>query len=97
MGAGAFMALVAIAAVLALTIYGKWMYVWKEWICSVDHKKIGIMYFMLSGLMILRGFSDAILMRSQQAIAAGNNMGYLPPHHYDQIFSAHGVIMIFFV
>lgn len=97
MGAGAFMALFAIAVVAAITIYGKWMYVWKEWICSVDHKKIGIMYLMLSGLMLLRGFSDAILMRSQQAIAAGGNLGYLPPEHYDQIFSAHGVIMIFFV
>lgn len=97
MGAGAFMALLVIGVVLVITIYGKWAYVWNEWITSVDHKKIGIMYLMLSGIMILRGFSDAILMRSQQAIAAGGNMGYLPPHHYDQIFSAHGVIMIFFV
>lgn len=97
MGAGAFMALVVIAVVLVISIYGKWAYIWNEWITSVDHKKIGIMYLMLSAIMILRGFSDAILMRSQQAIAAGGNLGYLPPHHYDQIFSAHGVIMIFFV
>lgn len=97
MGAGAFMVLVAAAVVGAITIYGKWSYIWHEWIASVDHKKIGIMYLLLSGLMLLRGFSDAILMRSQQAIAAGGNHGYLPPEHYDQIFSAHGVIMIFFV
>jgi cytochrome o ubiquinol oxidase subunit 1 len=97
MGAGFFMVLVAATAVFTITYYRKWSYIWHEWICSVDHKKIGIMYLMLSGLMLLRGFSDAVLMRSQQAIAAGNNLGYLPPEHYDQIFSAHGVIMIFFV
>ena len=68
-----------------------------EWVFSVDHKKIGIMYLILSFVMLLRGFSDVVLMRSQQAIAAGTNLGYLPPEHYDQIFSAHGVIMIFFV
>lgn len=97
MGAGAFMALVAIAVLYGITYYKKWAYIWNEWLCSVDHKKIGIMYLILSGVMLLRGFSDAILMRSQQAIAAGHNLGYLPPEHYDQIFSAHGVIMIFFV
>lgn len=97
MWAGAFMVLVGFAIVAAITYYGKWLYIWKEWITTVDHKKIGIMYLLLSGIMILRGFSDAILMRSQQAIAAGGNLGYLPPEHYDQIFSAHGVIMIFFV
>ncbi len=96
-GAGLFMVLVALAVVVLITIYGQWSYIWNEWITSVDHKKIGIMYLILSGVMLLRGFSDAILMRSQQAIAAGNNLGYLPPEHYDQIFSAHGVIMIFFV
>ncbi|MDG6745828.1 cbb3-type cytochrome c oxidase subunit I, partial [Staphylococcus aureus] len=63
---------------------------------SVDHKRIGVMYCLLAGVMLLRGFSDALLMRSQQAIAYGND-GYLPPDHYDQIFSAHGTIMIFFV
>src|SRR5258708_20552039 len=96
MGAGLFMALVAVAIFFLITIYHKWTYIWNEWITSVDHKKIGIMYLVLSAVMLLRGFSDAILMRSQQAIAAGNNFGYLPPEHYVQIFSAHCVIMIFF-
>src|SRR5207249_10923806 len=72
-------------------------YLWKEWITSVDHKRIGVMYFTLGLVMLLRGYSDAIMMRSQQAIAVGNSQGYLPPEHYDQIFSAHGTIMIFFV
>ncbi len=97
MGAGVFMVLVVLSVLFVITIYGKWSYVWHEWITSVDHKKIGIMYLILSSVMLLRGFSDAVLMRSQQAIAAGSNLGYLPPEHYDQIFSAHGVIMIFFV
>ncbi|MDR6113705.1 MULTISPECIES: cytochrome o ubiquinol oxidase subunit I [unclassified Sphingomonas] len=71
-------------------------YLWSEWITSVDHKRIGVMYCLLAGVMLLRGFSDALLMRSQQALAY-NSDGYLPPDHYDQIFSAHGTIMIFFV
>jgi cytochrome o ubiquinol oxidase subunit 1 len=70
---------------------------WRDWITSIDHKKIGIMYCIFAGVMLLRGFADAILMRSQQAVAFGSEQGFLPPHHYDQIFTAHGVIMIFFV
>lgn len=97
MGAGLFMTLVMLGVAFILTYYRQWSYIWNEWVTSVDHKKIGIMYLILSFVMLLRGFSDAILMRSQQAIAAGTNPGYLPPEHYDQIFSAHGVIMIFFV
>ena len=97
MGAGVFMALIIFATLFIITYYRKWSYLWHEWITSVDHKKIGIMYLILSVVMFLRGISDAVLMRSQQAIAAGSNMGYLPPEHYDQIFTAHGVIMIFFV
>jgi cytochrome o ubiquinol oxidase subunit I len=97
MGAAAFMILFAVVILAAITYYKQWSYIWNEWICSVDHKKIGIMYIMLSIIMLLRGFSDVVLMRLQQAIAAGGSMGYLPADHYDQIFTAHGVIMIFFV
>jgi len=81
----------------AITYVGKWSYLWKEWITSVDHKRIGVMYIILALIMLLRGFADAIMMRAQQAVAFGDSAGYLPPHHYDQIFTAHGVIMIFFV
>jgi len=81
----------------AITYYRKWTYLWREWICSVDHKRIGAMYIIMALVMLLRGFADAIMMRTQQAIAVGEAAGYLPPHHYDQIFTAHGVIMIFFV
>src|SRR3990167_10912241 len=97
MGAGLFMMVAFFAVLLLITIYKKWSYVWNDWVASVDHKKIGIMYLMLSFVMLLRGFSDVILMRSQQALAAGHATGYLTPEHFDQIFSAHGVIMIFFV
>ena len=87
----------AIVAILAwITLKGWLPYLWKEWITSVDHKRIGVMYCLLAGVMLLRGFSDAIMMRSQQAVAFRSE-GYLPPDHYDQIFSAHGTIMIFFV
>ncbi len=83
----------------AITYFGKWKYLWQEWFTSVDHKKIGIMYIITALIMLVRGFSDALLMRSQQAMALASTSGegYLPPEHYDQIFTAHGVIMIFFV
>ncbi|CAN7430514.1 cytochrome o ubiquinol oxidase subunit I [Variovorax paradoxus] len=81
----------------AITYYKVWGVLWRDWITSIDHKKIGIMYIILGLVMLLRGFSDAIMMRAQQAVAFGDNAGFLPPHHYDQIFTAHGVIMIFFV
>ncbi|WP_112801531.1 cytochrome o ubiquinol oxidase subunit I [Rhizobium sp. SYY.PMSO] len=86
-----------IAVLGLLTYFRLWGYLWKEWFTSIDHKKIGIMYVVLALIMLLRGFSDALLMRLQQAIAFNGSEGYLPPHHYDQIFTAHGVIMIFFV
>ncbi|MBZ5488190.1 cytochrome o ubiquinol oxidase subunit I [Halomonas aquamarina] len=81
----------------ALTYFRKWGWLWNEWFTSVDHKKLGIMYFIAALIMLLRGFADALMMRTQQAIAAGGSAGILPPDHYDQIFTAHGVIMIFFV
>jgi len=84
--------------VLALmTYYKKWGWLWREWLTSVDHKKIGVMYIAVALVMLLRGFADAIMMRTQQALAHGGSEGVLPPHHYDQIFTAHGVIMIFFM
>ena len=86
-----------IALLGALTWFKLWGYLWKEWFTTVDHKRIGIMYMILGLVMLLRGFSDAIMMRLQQAIAFNGSEGYLNAHHYDQIFTAHGVIMIFFV
>jgi cytochrome o ubiquinol oxidase subunit 1 len=85
-------------ALLAIITYFKaWGWLWRDWFTSVDHKKIGIMYVILALIMFLRGFSDALMMRAQQAMSFGSNSGYLPPDHYNQIFTAHGVIMIFFV
>jgi cytochrome o ubiquinol oxidase subunit 1 len=88
----------AIVGLLGLiTVKGWWPYLWREWITSVDHKRIGVMYVLLALVMLVRGFADAIMMRSQLALAAGGAQGFLPPEHYNQIFSAHGTIMIFFV
>lgn len=78
-----------------IAIKGYLPYLWDEWITSVDHKRIGVMYVLLGLIMLLRGFADAVMMRTQQAVAF-HSAGYLPPSHYDQIFSAHGTIMIFF-
>ncbi len=86
-----------LALLATLTYFKLWAYLWKEWFTSVDHKKIGVMYVILGIVMLLRGFSDAIMMRAQQVMAFHGSEGYLNPHHYDQIFTAHGVIMIFFV
>jgi len=93
------------AAIIGLLLAGvlAWVYIkgfvpylWREWITSVDHKRIGVMYCLLALVMLLRGFSDALMMRAQQAVAF-HSPGFLPPEHYDQVFSAHGTIMIFFV
>ncbi|QAX82276.1 cytochrome o ubiquinol oxidase subunit I [Candidatus Pseudomonas adelgestsugas] len=80
-----------------ITYFKKWTYLWTEWLTSVDHKKIGIMYIIVAMVMLLRGFADAIMMRTQLAMATGGSPGYLSTEHYDQIFTAHGVIMIIFM
>src|SRR3984957_14920993 len=88
--------LVILGVLVWVVVKGHLPYLWREWITSVDHKRIGVMYTLLATVMLLRGFSDAILMRAQQAVAL-HSQGFLPPEHYNQIFSAHGTIMIFFV
>src|SRR5579883_1732849 len=93
--AGGVVILVVMAVIAWIVVRGHLPYLWREWITSVDHKRIGVMYVLLGLVMLLRGFVDAIMMRGQQAFAYHNN-GFLPPEHYDQIFSAHGTIMIFF-
>ncbi|MFM6992583.1 MAG: cytochrome o ubiquinol oxidase subunit I, partial [Rhodoferax sp.] len=72
-----------LAVMAVITKFRLWGPLWRDWICSIDHKKIGIMYMILGVVMLLRGFADAVMMRLQQAMAFGDNMGYLPPHHYD--------------
>ncbi|MFA6223051.1 MAG: cytochrome o ubiquinol oxidase subunit I [Desulfomonilaceae bacterium] len=97
MGAVGGAVVLGLVIMALITYYRKWTYLYKEWLTSLDHKKIGIMYIILALVMLLRGFADAILMRSQQAVAAGGSLGFLPPDHFDQIFSAHGSIMIMFM
>ena len=96
MATSAVVGAVLLGVLLWVWLKGYVPYLWREWITSVDHKRIGVMYCVLGLVMLVRGFADAIMMRSQQALAF-NAPGYLPPEHYDQIFSAHGTIMIFFV
>ncbi|MDA8389327.1 MAG: cbb3-type cytochrome c oxidase subunit I [Gammaproteobacteria bacterium] len=101
-GAFAFAIVLGAAIVGAVTYAGKWGYLWREWLTTVDHKKIGVMYILLGLVMLFRGFVDALMMRTQQMMAAGPHAagflgalhGYLPPSHFDQIYSAHGTIMI---
>ena len=97
MGASFGSILLGLVILSLITYYRKWPYLWKEWLTSLDHKKIGIMYVVLALVMLLRGFSDALMMRAQQALAFGPSQGYLPPDHFNEIFSAHGTIMILFV
>jgi cytochrome o ubiquinol oxidase subunit I len=97
MAASVFIIVGVLTVLGIVTGKGWWPYLWREWLTSVDHKRIGVMYVLLALVLLLRGFIDAIMMRSQLAIAAGGAQGYLPPEHYDQIFSAHGTIMIFFM
>ena len=93
MAASALVGLALLGVISWVVLAGHLPYLWREWITSVDHKRIGVMYTLLALVMLLRGFTDAIMMRSQQAIAY-NAPGYLPPEHYNQIFSAHGTLMI---
>ena len=93
----AMIALGGLAVVGLITYFRKWTYLWSEWLTSVDHKKIGVMYIIVAMVMLLRGFADAIMMRTQLAMAQNGAEGFLPPEHYDQIFTAHGVIMIIFM
>src|SRR5688500_10314995 len=93
----AAVAIGGIALFAAITRYQLWGTLWRDWITTIDHKRIGSMYMILGIIMLLRGFADAVMMRLQQAMAFGGSEGYLNAHHYDQIFTAHGVIMIFFV
>ena len=92
----AVVVLVMLGVIGWVIVKGHLPYIWKEWITSTDHKRIGVMYILLAMVMLLRGFSDALLMRSQQALAF-NSPGFLPPDHYNQVFTAHGTMMIFFV
>lgn len=96
-GAQVMVVLSAFAAIGLLFYFRRWGWLWREWLTSVDHKKIGVMYLLLSFVMLMRGSMDAFMMRAQQALAVGDSAGYLSPEHYGQIFTAHGVIMIFFV
>src|SRR5450830_877533 len=96
-GTFAMVALGGLALLAALTKFRLWGPLWRDWVTSIDHKKIGIMYMILGFVMLLRGFADALMMRAQQVLSFGDNAGFLPPHHFDQVFTAHGVIMIFFV
>ncbi len=94
--AAALVGVVVMGTLGWIVVKGYLPYLWREWITSVDHKRVGIMYTVLALVMLLRGFTDALMMRSQQSVAFQSD-GYLPPEHYDQIFSAHGTLMIFFV
>ncbi len=94
------LSVVAVAAMVIaflITRYKKWTVLWRDWITSVDHKRLGIMYIILAFVMLVRGFADALMMRAQLALSTNGADGYLPPEHYDQIFTAHGVIMIIFM
>lgn len=97
MFAVALMGITGFIAVAATTYYGKWGYLYKEWLTTVDHKKIGVMYIILAFVFLLRGFVDALMMRAQQAMAGPNSGGYLPADHFAELFTGHGTMMILFV
>lgn len=97
MGGVIGMTLGTLAAIALLTYTKRWKWLWREWITTVDPKKIGVMYIVVAVLMLLKGLTDAAMMRAQQALSVGDAQGFLTSEHFQQIFSAHGTIMIFFV
>lgn len=94
--AGAVVVLGAIFGVALITWLKAWRYLWKEWLTSLDHKKIGIMYVILAFIMLSRALIEAVLIRVQQSVAV-NAPGVVEPGHFAQLFSTHGSIMIFFM
>lgn len=96
-GAAVSIVLGSILVFILITYLGKWRWLWREWLTTTNHKKIGIMYVIVAVLMLLRGLSDAVMMRAQQATSVGAHQGPLSPDMFQQVFSAHGTIMIFFV
>ncbi len=83
--------------VVVITRLHRWKWLWREWLTSTDPKKIGIMYFIVAGFMLLRGGLDAIMIWLQQSLSSGASHGFLSADHFQQIFTAHGNIMVFFV
>lgn len=96
-GAGFSMLIAAVIIIALLFYYHRWTWLWKEWLTSLDHKKIGIMYIIVSLVMLYKGVIDALMMRIQQVFAVGDSHGYLTSPHFQQLFTAHGTTMIFFV
>ncbi|MCM3674308.1 cytochrome aa3 quinol oxidase subunit I [Peribacillus simplex] len=86
--------LTMIAVVAGITYFKKWGYLWREWLTTVDHKRIGIMYILAALLMLFRGGVDALMMRAQTAIP---DNGLLDGQHYNEVFTTHGVVMILFM
>ena len=96
LAAAALVGLVLAGVIVLVLVKGWAPYLWHEWITSVDHKRVGVMYCLLGLVMLIRGFVDAIMMRTQQALAVGGGHGFLPPEHYDQCSPRTGTMMIFF-
>lgn len=96
-GAGISMAIAGLVIVYLLFHYRGWKWLWKEWLTSLDPKKIGIMYLVVATLMLFKGLVDASMIRAQQMLSVGDSFGYLSSNHFQQVFSAHGTTMIFFV
>ena len=91
------MAVVGLSVIAGITYFGQWKYLYNEWLTSVDHKKIGVMYIIIAFVFLLRGFVDALMMRAQQAFAGPGMSGYLPADHFAELFTGHGTMMIFFM
>ena len=89
--------LVGAIIIWLITHFKLWGWLWKNYLTTVDHKRIGVMYIVVALVMLVRGFSDAIMMRAQQMMSAHDGTGYLSGDHFQQVFSSHGTIMIFFV
>ena len=91
------MVVAGLAIIGLLTYKRRWKWLWKEWLTTVDPKRIGIMYILTAGVMGLRGVTDAAMIRGQQASSVGAHHGFLSADQFQQIFTAHGTIMIFFL
>ena len=91
------MLLAGIVLIGFISYLKRWKWLWNEWLTTVDPKRIGIMYIVVVLIMFFKGFADALMMRLQQALSVGDSHGFISAGHFQEVFSAHGTTMIFFV
>lgn len=95
--AGISMVLGLMVVLGLLWYFKRFKWLWTQYLTSLDPKKIGVMYIVVVFIMLLKAVFDAGMIRLQQILSVSDAHGYLSSPHFQQVFTAHGTTMIFFV